>query len=251
LSNIFSFSSREHERSRFIKLDSLDARPHEINFHIDTQDLNLFKDNSKNLKLQPKPLEISLNLTISSFMENFNINQPQQQKSILKQIEVKFNLGYVRLNTIFNALDFIIMKKIYKNHVEYEEEESQMNKLVPITYAGNVPIKLKCYLVDKNINDNLKTHSIRVNSEFIKLNTYITHKNLDVVLEKKLAHVSTLNCNQDNLNTTVIVEVLPNGIKYNISIKIEIKELNMEPIMDNMDNKVELNNFIEENKQRL
>jgi hypothetical protein len=53
------------------------------------------------------------------------------------------------------------------------------------------------------------------------------------------------------LNTTVIVEVLPNGIKYKISIKIEIKELNMEPIMDNMDNQVELNNFIEENKQRL
>ena len=110
-------------------------------------------------------------------------------------------------------------------------EESQMNKLVPFTYAGNVPIKLKCYLVDKNINDNLKTHSIRVNSEFISLNEYNTHKNLDVVLEKKLAHESTLNCNQENLNTTVIVEVLPNGTKYKIPIKIKIKEVNMEPII--------------------
>jgi hypothetical protein len=35
------------------------------------------------------------------------------------------------------------------------------------------------------------------------------------------------------LNTTVIVEVLPNTIKYKISIKIEIKELNMEPISSN------------------
>jgi hypothetical protein len=219
-------SSQEHERSRFIKLDSLDGRTHKINFHIDTQDLKLFKDD---LKLHLKPLEISLNLTISSCMENFNINQPQQQKYILKQILVNFNLGYVRLKT--NAIDFMIMKKIYKNHVEYEMEESQTKNLVSISNAGNVPIKLKCYLLDKNINDNLKTHSIRVNSEFISFDEFSTHKNLDVVLEKKLAHESTLNCNQENLNTALIVEVLPNGIKYEIPIKIEIKEVNMEPII--------------------
>ena len=223
LSKIFSLSNREHERSRFIKLDSLDGRTHEINFHIDTQDLNLFKDDSKNLKLHLKPLEISLNLTISSCMKNLNIYQPQQQKSILKQILVNFNLGYVRLKT--NAIDFMIMKKIYKNHVEYEMEESQTKNLVSISNAGNVPIKLKCYLLDKNINDNLKTHSIRVNSEFISFDEFSTHKNLDVVLEKKLAHESTLNCNQENLNTALIVEVLPNGIKYEIPIKIEIKEI--------------------------
>ncbi len=46
-----------------------------------------------------------------------------------------------------------------------------------------------------------------------------------MVLEKKLAHESTLNCNQENLNTALIVEVLPNGIKYEIPIKIEIKEI--------------------------
>jgi hypothetical protein len=156
-------------------------------------------------------------------MENFNINQPQQQKYILKQILVNFNLGYVRLKT--NAIDFMIMKKIYKNHVEYEMEESQTKNLVSISNAGNVPIKLKCYLLDKNINDKLKTHSIRVNSEFISFDEFSTHKNLDVVLEKKLAHESTLNCNQENLNTALIVEVLPNGIKYEIPIKIEIKEI--------------------------
>jgi hypothetical protein len=233
LSKIFSLSNRENELSRFIKLDSLNGRTHEINFHIDTQDLNLLKDNCKNLKLHLKPLEISLNLTISSCMENFNINQPQQQKSILKQILVNFNLGYVRLKTNedFNAIDFVIMKKIYKNHVEYEMEESQTKNLVSISNAGNVPIKLKCYLLDKNINDKLKTHSIRVNSEFISFDEFSTHKNLDVVLEKKLAHESTLNCNQENLNTALIVEVLPNGIKYEIPIKIEIKEVNMEPII--------------------
>jgi hypothetical protein len=104
-------------------------------------------------------------------------------------------------------------------------EESQTKNLVSISNAGNVPIKLKCYLLDKNINDNLKTHSIRVNSEFISFDEFSTHKNLDVVLEKKLAHESTLNCNQENLNTALIVEVLPNGIKYEIPIKIEIKEI--------------------------
>jgi hypothetical protein len=166
-------------------------------------------------------------------MENLNIYQPQQQKSILKQILVNFNLGFVPLKTNedFNAIDFMIMKKIYKNHVEYEMEESQTKNLVSISNAGNVPIKLKCYLLDKNINDNIKTHSIRVNSEFISFDEFSTHKNLDVVLEKKLAHESTLNCNQENLNTALIVEVLPNGIKYEIPIKIEIKEVNMEPII--------------------
>jgi hypothetical protein len=37
LSKIFSLSNREHERSRFIKLETLNGRPHEINFHIDNQ----------------------------------------------------------------------------------------------------------------------------------------------------------------------------------------------------------------------
>ncbi len=82
-------------------------------------------------------------------------------------------------------------------------------------------LNLELLLVQSYLDDNLKTHSIRVNSEFITLNTYITHKNLDVVLEKKLAHESTLNWNQDNLNTTVIVEVLPNGIKYKFQLKLK------------------------------
>jgi hypothetical protein len=51
LSKIFSLSSREHKRSRFIKLDSLDGRPHDINFHIVTQDLNLFKEVIASLEL--------------------------------------------------------------------------------------------------------------------------------------------------------------------------------------------------------
>jgi hypothetical protein len=33
------------------------------------------------------------------------------------------------------------------------------------------------------------------------------------------------------LKTTLIVEVLPNGIKYEIPINIEIKEINVEPII--------------------
>jgi hypothetical protein len=58
---------------------------------------------------------------------------------------VKFNLGYVRLtlNGHFNAIDFLIDKKVYKNQVEYEIEESQRKKLVSITCVGNVPIKIK------------------------------------------------------------------------------------------------------------
>ena len=77
---------------------------------------------------------------------------------------MKFNLGYVRLtlNGHFNAIDFLIDKKVYKNQVEYEIEESQRKKLVSITCVGNVPIKIKSYLLDKNINDNLKSYSIRV-----------------------------------------------------------------------------------------
>jgi hypothetical protein len=77
---------------------------------------------------------------------------------------VKFNLGYVRLtlNGHFNAIDFLIDKKVYKNQVEYEIEESQRKKFVSITCVGNVPIKIKSNLLDKNINDNLKSHSIRV-----------------------------------------------------------------------------------------
>jgi hypothetical protein len=199
--------------------------------HIDTQDLNLFKDNSEYLKQYLQPLEISLNLTISSCMENFNINPPQRQKSILKEIEVKFKMGYVRIiiNADFNAIEFLIERKVYKNHVI---EESQRKKLVSISNAGNVPIKLKCYLLDMNINDNLRNHIIRVNSEFISFDELSAHKTPDVVLEKKIAHKSTPNCYQENFNTTLIVEVLPNGIIYKIPIKIEIKEINMEPIIN-------------------
>jgi hypothetical protein len=180
LRKIFSFSNREHERSRFIKLEKHYGRPHEINFHIYTEDLNLFKDNSKNLKHHLKPYEVSLSLTISSCTENY---PPQQQKSFLNQIEVKFILGYIQLSLNPNSIGFLIEKKVNRNQVEYEIEER--NKLVSISKAGNVPIKLKCYLLDKMINENLKSHSIRVNSEFISFEEFNTHKNLDVVLEKK------------------------------------------------------------------
>ena len=44
-------------------------------------------------------------------MENFNINSPHQQKSILKQKEVKFYLCYVE---DFYAIDFMIEKKFTK-----------------------------------------------------------------------------------------------------------------------------------------
>ena len=51
LSKIFSFSSRPNERSRYIRLETLHGRPCDIDFHIDAQDLNLFKDqSSKNIK---------------------------------------------------------------------------------------------------------------------------------------------------------------------------------------------------------
>ena len=172
LSKMFSFSNREYERSKFIKLEKDNDRPHEINFHIDTQDLNLFKDNSKSLKHHHKPYEVSLSLTISSCTEN---HSPQQQKSFLDQIEVKFVLGLVRLktNADFNSIDFLIEKKVNRNHVEYEIEER--NKLVSISNAGNVPIKLKCYLLDKMINENLKSHSIRVNSEFLSFDEFNQH----------------------------------------------------------------------------
>ena len=56
-----------------------------------------------------------------------------------------------------------------------------------------------------------------------------THNNLDFVLEKK--HESTLNNDCKNLKTTLVVEVIPNGIQYKIPINIEIKEINVEPII--------------------
>ena len=63
---------------------------------------------------------------------------------------------------------------------------------------------------------------------------FLIQKKLFNNFEKRLAIQSTINNNSElnnakNLKTILIVEVIPNGRKYEIPVKIEIKEVNMEP----------------------
>ena len=139
-------------------------------------------------------------------------------------------------NGDFDSVDFLIQKKLFNNRVEYEIEEETSNKLVPMSNAGNVQINLKCYLVDKNINNIFPNHSFRVISENLSFDEYKTHTNIEIAFEKRLAIQSTINNNSElnnakNFKTILNVEVIPNGRKYEIPVKIEIKEV--EPVYHN------------------
>ena len=247
LSKIFSLAIKptgqqppiDYQRSRFIKIETSNGRPYEINFHVDATELNVYKDliSMQQTRQFLQPFEISLNVTISCCHETFHAHQ-QQHKILLNQIEVKFILGFVKLktNVDVDSIDFLIEKKVFKNRIDYVVDENKKQKLVPISNAGNIPVKLKCYLFDRSINDNLVNYCIRVNSEMISFDEFCSNKVIDVTLEKKVGSnklESTLNDeeqqNEANLSTKLIVEVMPNGGKYEIPVKLKVQEIQMEP----------------------
>jgi hypothetical protein len=207
-----------------------------------------------------EPLAVKTNLSIYyCYIENncqrkFLLNQIEIKYTIGYARLRSSDLNYI--NQIEFDLLSIMNRSNRTNYIDHDDNDKTLNSnyscssissssstsienSIQLSNGGNIPINVDCYLIDKNenINNNQDNTKIKLlylkNKQFqLKIDKSIINleaktnanykKQLVRLILTKINDLNTTMTSFDDLNIHLIFQVMPNGFKYEIPIKLRI-----------------------------
>jgi hypothetical protein len=189
----------------------------EINVCVNTCDLKIFG----NLTTDQKPINIQTQILVYFAFGN---TDRIFDKYLLSKLDVRLQLGYVRLKTYstIDSIDFQIDKYAIES-IKYVKIDIPHKKLWPISNAGNIPASLDCYLLD---DVSLYGFKIKIQNSLIHLDA----SNKTQSIQLQLVHADTTNHVKNDVkqvSTKFMVQVRPNGFKYEVPLSIRLNEITL------------------------